>query len=124
MKGANQKFYIGVHGYGGDAEFNFNIFIDRVQIQDGYPQMGDSKTGKYTYFEFVTSGARHVNERNFNTFFRRKITIGLTPLNGDPDLYVSTTTATPTSTNYQWWAAMPGFDVITIDPTDPKYIVC
>jgi hypothetical protein len=54
--GENQKFYIGVHGYKGPASFLLNVFIDRVVINDGDPQMGVVRTGKYTYFQFNTNG--------------------------------------------------------------------
>ncbi len=53
--------------------------------------------------------------------FRKPFTVSLTPLSGDPDLYVSTITASPTALDYQWSGFKPGFDVIKIAVTDPKY---
>jgi hypothetical protein len=53
--------------------------------------------------------------------YSKNFTIALTPLNGDPDLYISTITDSPTALNHEWYAAMPGFDVISISTTDSKY---
>ena len=65
----------------------------------------------YKYYQFT------------NPLSEGAITITVTPFSGDPDLYVSTSTPTPTMQDYEWSAMAYGADHITLDYTVDGYVI-
>ena len=60
---------------------------------------------------------------NCALFLSQDLVITVTPLNGDPDLYVSLTSETPGPNNYNISSAIYRGDAITIRHTDPVSFV-
>jgi hypothetical protein len=82
-----------------------------VSLIDGQPQTGVLSQGTKQRYEFIAE-AFTAND---------PITITVTPLVGDPDVYVTNSSAVvPTWFTAQWTAAENGRDVITISPDDPS----
>ncbi len=103
------KFYIGVYGYT-PADFLLNVYPTSVhaQLELGSVQVSASTRRQFTYFKF------HLDDNS-------DFTISVTPINGDPDVYVSTSSQWPTSTDNEWSASLFGYDSITIRSTDPTF---
>lgn len=104
--------YIGVHGYS-NASYTVLAFASNshVNLTDGMPQIAQGRLNSYTYFSFPLIGAQ-----NFS--------ITVTPISGDPDLYVSTSIPFPSADpgQYTWVAKEFGFDMIDILTTDPDFV--
>ena len=59
-----------------------------------------------------------------NTHIGGTVTIGLTPISGDPGLFVSTTSRLPNTTNSQWRSDNAGGDMVAIrNATSPVYYI-
>ncbi|EFC42464.1 predicted protein [Naegleria gruberi] len=97
-------FYIGVHGFS-VAEFVFNVWSSNkfVHLTDGTPQQAKALRGTYTYFRLELP---HLLATN--------LSISVTPIDGDPDIFVSSQTQYPTSNNYEWSSRSYGFDIVNI----------
>jgi hypothetical protein len=80
------------------------------ELQEGVPRSSWANAQQYKYYKFTL------------TYSMADMTILVTPMTGDPDLYVSTTSQVPSTNNYQWKAVAYGSDAINIDYTDPNYI--
>lgn len=65
----------------------------------------DGSLGAHQYAYFSTAGLHDIH---------KDLTIAVTPLSGDPDLYVSVTKKYPTLTDYTWSRAHLGGDTVTI----------
>lgn len=104
--------YIGVHGYT-NASFTVLAFASNshINLTDGMPQIAYGLFSRYTYFSFSLQGAQD-------------FTITVTPLSGDPDLYVSTSIPFPSmdAGQYTWVSKNFGFDMIDILTTDPDFV--
>lgn len=88
--GTGAKFYVGVIPRT-VAKFSLNTIVsnNRITVYDGEPQTANILRGKYTYFTYNLDTAD-----NF--------TVAVTPVNGDPDIYVSTEYDFPNSVNKTW----------------------
>lgn len=107
--GPNAAFYIGVYGYI-PSDFSLNVFVpsSKIVIEEASSQIALVRAASYQYFMFTLDDAS-----NF--------TISVTDLSGDPDIYVSTVTQSPSKNSYQWAAFDFGFDLIEIETTHPSY---
>lgn len=78
------------------------------QLQEGIPTSGSVNNSAYTFYKFTaTSPVPYL--------------FTLTPVNGDPDMYISVTNSTPTLYNNTWFSNGLGTESVTINPsTDPK----
>ncbi|KAF0971716.1 hypothetical protein FDP41_009939 [Naegleria fowleri] len=105
----NNPFYVGIYGYT-QAEVVFNVWSSKsiVQLTEGQPQQANTERGTYTYFRYDLQRSAKTN-----------ITISVTPVDGDPDIYVSTKTDKPDRYNYEYSSALYGFDLININH-DPE----
>jgi hypothetical protein len=102
------KFYVSIYGRF-ESDVSLTVYVDRVVIADGQPQIASTKASKYTYFDFKLPDSK-------------AFTISVSPLNGDPDVFVShSPLKTPDHQNYMWTASRVGFDVIEIETTDPNF---
>lgn len=101
---------IAVYGYS-QAQYSIVASNGVRSLQDGVPMDASSPGNGYTYFKFTLSN-------------RRLLTVTVTPITNDPDLYMSNTVKTPNSTTATWGAAGFGPEVITIDPADPDAASC
>jgi hypothetical protein len=77
-------------------------------MTNGVPQVASTVKSQYSYFKFDLDDAS-----NF--------TVSISPLNGDPDLYISTLTPKPNNREYQWTASEFGFDLQDITTDLPAY---
>ena len=83
-----------------------------LRLVDGVAFHEDIVQGTYEYFEF------DVNDATLD------LTVTVTAFGrGDPDLYISTATQTPTKDNNMWAANSYMADSITIAHTDPRFKV-
>lgn len=81
-----------------------------VYLEDGVPVRGSLYSNQWAYY---------VLDLETETDF----TVSVTPLSGDPDMYISTTYEHPNSTNYDWMSTNYRSDSITIPKTHPKSCV-
>lgn len=79
-----------------------------AELDLGATQVSYCVQRNFTYFKFQLDDAS-----NF--------TISVTPINGDPDVYVSTTNQKPNRNDFEWSAALFGFDGLSIHTTDQHY---
>lgn len=80
-----------------------------IVLRDGIPQQDNIIGGQYDYFQFSLSGSNCA------------MTIAVTAVTGDPDIYVSTLVQYPNSTHYEQRAYQAGSDQIDYSGiTGPK----
>jgi len=107
----NCIFHIQVWGH---EPTNYTLIVSSSviieELQEGIPRSAWVDTAQYKYFKFTL------------TYSTADMQIVVTAFSGDPDLYVSTRTQQPSTTNYQWKSTAWGYDAIDIDYTDPNYI--
>lgn len=106
----NGPYYISVYGVW-RTNFVILAYIDdgaEIRVYNGSPQVAQVDAGKYLYFRF-----RLTQNISF--------AIGVTPVTGDPDIYIDTI-AKPTSTRRKWASGAVGADVVTIRNNDPNFI--
>jgi hypothetical protein len=110
----NCTYYIGVYGAFGDAP-SFSILATSSSatntLLDGVTQRAWLDTGSWTYYSFFLTNPNAV------------LTFVVTPLSGDPDLYVSTINSRPSQDNATWISRMLGADAVEIDPSDPNFVL-
>lgn len=98
---------IGVSGF---SDFTYYTLLatagNPVLLLNGISQAGSANASAYTEYVFEVRDYKEVD-------------IVLTPLSGDPDMYVSKTPGANIS-NYQWKANSMGADVVQIFPIDPN----
>jgi hypothetical protein len=82
------------------AQDNTNIVL-----QDGIPQQDNILAGKYDYFQFDVSQSSC------------RVSFTVTAITGDPDIYISTVTQKPTSTNFERAGTAGGSDQIDYTPS-------
>jgi hypothetical protein len=106
----NCVYFVLVYGVT-DAEFvvQANTNLATVRLQSGYPFTSSVSQGEYRYFQVT------------NPLYFGAITVTVTPFSGDPDLYVSVTTQTPTSSDFDWVSMAYGADHITVDYSSEGY---
>jgi len=103
------QYSIAVYGYVG-GEFTISASEGLSELQDGVPISGRVSDDEYAYYAF------HNNDPDAD------ITISLTAVDGDPDLYVNKNrTSMPTSSSYIWQSFNVGDDAMTILHTDDDY---
>jgi hypothetical protein len=107
-------YYIGVYGVT-NSSYTLTAKTDlaNVELQDGVPVRAWVDTGKYYNFMF------NVPVKGL------ELTIVVTPITGDPDLYVSDSIPRPDRDNARWSASAAGGDIVIIENannTSPYYI--
>lgn len=107
--GTDAAFYIGVYGYSA-SDFLLNVFSTNMNavLDLGVTQIASTYTGQYTYFKYQLD-----DSSNFS--------IAVTPMNGDPDIFVSASTERPVSGNSEWNASLYGFDMVRITTDNVHY---
>jgi hypothetical protein len=113
-------YYVAVYAY---EETSFSVSVTAQDISgvdpedvvsalvDGTPQTGlISQDGAMHYYTFFKSAQTPASD----------LTISVTPIYGDPDLYVSTQDL-PTVESYTWSSGQWGRDSLTISATDPDF---
>jgi len=108
--GASCEANIAVFGWG-QSEYVITASIDQSVLFDGVPAYGSVGAQRYSYFRYTA----------YNSL---PVTISVTALSGDPDLYVSSLTTTPNVTSRQWYSNGLGTEVVYIDFTDPRLASC
>lgn len=93
-----------------------------INLDDGFPQVAVSLPNQYTYFKFKISDEAEIGNQGdaaHNLFFL------LTPFNGDPDIFISTSgeggTERPTSGENFWRSLTTKTEVIHVNREDPHY---
>eukprot|EP01080_Neovahlkampfia_damariscottae_P001444 gene1444-12063_t len=94
---------IGVRAYT-NSSFTIlaHITDDHVQLTDGHPQLNDVNAYTYQYYEYELKEAG-------------RLTISLTAIQGDPDIFVSMITNRPSWTNHTWAHYDIGTDILIIE---------
>ena len=75
-------------------------------MNENQPQQAKTFRGTYTYFRYDLT---HLLNTNF--------TISVTPVDGDPDIYVSSKIAQPTKDNFEQSSSLYGFDLVVVQHT-------
>lgn len=86
-----------------------NVSIEHVTVNDATPQVSHVKNGESVYFKF-------------NLDVESNFTVGVTPLHGDPDIYICNEEERP-GENATWVGTNAGLDVVNILSTHPKFKV-
>lgn len=103
-------YFISVYGVW-RTNFQIVAYIDdgaEIRVYNGEPQVAQIDSNKFLYFRFRV-------RQNIS------VAIGVTPVMGDPDIYVDTI-AKPTQTRHKWKSLSVGADVVTIRNTDPNFV--
>lgn len=102
------RVFIGVLGY---IESAYTIVAttggSATALMAGVPSQASVNEGKYVYFRFGVDVAGTT------------LSFTVTPINGDPDMFVSTTNERPTNGDSTWSATRAGTDTIDIFADDP-----
>eukprot|EP00457_Paulinella_chromatophora_P000073 gb/GEZN01000073.1/.p1 GENE.gb/GEZN01000073.1/~~gb/GEZN01000073.1/.p1 ORF type:complete len:2576 (+),score=267.19 gb/GEZN01000073.1/:57-7784(+) len=80
-----------------------------ISLSDGFPQTGVLSANSEVCYSLTVS--------NIST----PISFSLTRSFGNPDIFITADGTEPTPTSYTWGSAAYGFDIVVIDPSDPKY---
>jgi hypothetical protein len=103
-------YYIGAYGFPAQDSY-FTLLASTsdsiVTLVDGSPVRATVQRGEYVYFQVYVNGAHADSD----------LTISLTPLFGDPDLYVSDRYQRPNRTAYSWQSTSGGGDAVTVPGT-------
>lgn len=84
--------------------------VNAILLLNGVSQSSSAVAGVYTQFIFE------------NRMSNAEIDFVLTPISGDPDMYVSTS-PNPNSTNFLWKANTMGVDIVQVFPLDSRSCV-
>jgi len=105
-------YYVMVFGMS-DAQYVLSMTTSAVTIrlQAGIPFMSWASDGTYKFFQFT------------NPLANGAVTITVTPFSGDPDIYMSTSTPSPTMDDYDWAAMAYGADSLTVDYTEDNFVI-
>jgi hypothetical protein len=108
----NCEANIAVYGWS-SSEYTITASIDTSILFDGIPAYGTVQRNQYTYFRYTATS-------------NMPLTIAVSSLSGDPDLFVSTTNMRPNVTDKQWYSnAVGGQELVYIDPSiDPRAQAC
>jgi hypothetical protein len=102
-------YHIGVFGY---TAASFSVVASSAQaavlLQLGMPITAHLRADEWAYYTVQIEDAT------------KALRISLTPLTGDPDLYVSTD-GRPSRASHQWAATSWGADTLLIQPTAPGF---
>jgi hypothetical protein len=113
--GNKERFYIGVEGFDFRARYKLTMWVTGMEdshiiLQDGETKAAYTKDGDhYTYFKFEL--------KEVTPFL--KITLSPRGESDDPDLFVSTKTKLPTSTDYEWKQTGWGPDWLELPNAQP-----
>jgi hypothetical protein len=95
-------YYIGVYGI---SNSSFSIVASTadatIPLRNGIPQRDHVETGEYEYFS-----VRVENDGGLD------LSVMVTPVNGDPDIYMSRNTSRPTELDYEKKSTRFGADVV------------
>lgn len=96
-------YRIAVHGFSTSSYTIVASTADTIlQLSEGVPFRGELEAGQYEYFKF------HVPRND------QDLTVTVTALNGDPDLFMSDEHERPNMTHYKWAARSYREDSITL----------
>eukprot|EP00761_Pharyngomonas_kirbyi_P010997 gb/GECH01011021.1/.p1 GENE.gb/GECH01011021.1/~~gb/GECH01011021.1/.p1 ORF type:complete len:752 (+),score=135.92 gb/GECH01011021.1/:1-2256(+) len=104
-----KEYYIGIYG-NSHATFNLVAYTSNttITLNDGVALHAVTLNLQYAYFEYQI-------DKNSTP------AISASPLNGDPDMFVSAEVPFPNNVDFQWKSANFGFDLLEIGPNDPNY---
>lgn len=107
----NCSYHIAVLGVVNITRFSIlaSSSVAVISMQDGIGLTGAVDEKQWLYYSFALSNS-HAD-----------LTVTVTPMSGDPDLYMSIDDQRPTLTNYTAKATAFGADIIHIDPSSPHY---
>jgi hypothetical protein len=113
------RFYVGVFGNRftvANQTTYFSLVASTSQgvvtLQDGVPFTDWTPRGQFEYFQISVPVAPAA------------LLVSITPLTGDPDLYMSTTVTRPNTTAFTWRSMFFGADAIAVDSyRDPNFRV-
>lgn len=109
------QYYVGLYGYE-DAYCQVVATsvsgAEIVELEESVPSRGRmAGSGEAHYYRYFHSGRA-----------ASAVTITLTPLQGDTDLFISTTEHYPSQANHTWASTGISTEVVTIDSSDPHYV--
>lgn len=93
------------------SRYTLTASIGVINLPDSQPINAAVGANAYVYFQYTTTNAV-------------PLTISVTPITGDPDLFVSTINQRPSSGSNQWFSNGFGNEAVYIVPTDPKLRNC
>lgn len=107
-----QWYWAGVYG-----EQSYNNFTITASTNQTVTLLEESETSyfnrvpqkAYRYFTFITDD------------LKKDLTILVSPIVGDADLYVSNTIERPSTSHYTWKSTSSGTDAVTISKDDPNW---
>jgi len=107
----NCTYYLAVYGAANVTRFSVvaSSAAAIVTLQDGVPQPSFVEQDQYVFFAFNVENAMC------------NVDFVLTPLFGDPDLYVSNIIPRPTEHNFTWYSDNYGGDVLNLDYTQEHF---
>lgn len=93
-----------------------------IQLEDGFPQVGVTLPMQYTYFKFKISDDVEIGNQGDKA---NDLVFILTPFNGDPDIFISTSaddgTKRPTSSKNFWYSLTTKTELINVNKDDAHY---
>jgi hypothetical protein len=102
---------IAVYGFTASA-YVITAFSSVRSLLDGVAAQGNTKAGQYQYFIYA----------QLNKLV--PIVFTVTPITGDPDIFISTSISRPNATSYTWSGQSASTEIVYILPTDPNVINC
>jgi hypothetical protein len=84
--------------------------VHSTRLQNGVAHKGWVDTGKYQYYTFDVRGDEV------------DVSFVVTPITGDPDIYVSAVSPKPTKDNKQWFSQRSGGDAVHIEYADDNFV--
>ena len=97
------RVFIGIYGYSESAYTITAALSDATTLlQEGVPMSAAVNGSVYNYYKFTATAAI-------------AYTFTLTPVSGDPDMYISITNSTPSIANNTWFSNGLGLEVININ---------
>jgi hypothetical protein len=100
------SYIVGVDSNSLYAEYTISMSLENsiLMLSPGSPVTDQVETGKYDYFSVYMADTPQA------------LTIHLTPMSGDADIYIATDAIRPNRSHYTWSSANFGEDIVVIDP--------
>ena len=111
--GASCRVFIAINGFTASQYQITAVNMDSTQqLQEGVPASGQVNNTQYAFYKFIAATAQ-------------PYTFSLTPISGDPDMYISWRNNTPTLYNNTWFSNGLGVESVRIDiANDDKAAGC